>query len=250
MMAVKMEYIDKNTARIILNRPARKNAVNFEMIRKLDEFLDELAKDKDLSVLWLQGEGKAFCSGGDLEEFHSLKTSEEAKKMLIPMSGVIKKIVSLKAVTVSYLNGPAVGGGAELASSTDFTLGNASAKAGFIQGNLAITTGWGGASLLKRRIGYQAALKMLATAKVYSVQELTDSGFIHHIVNDEEDVRQWCGEWVKSADVIRAYKKNLLPEEEQMQLFALINQEVERCAALWEGEAHHEAVRQFNNKQR
>ncbi|MCE7794716.1 enoyl-CoA hydratase/isomerase family protein [Salipaludibacillus sp. CUR1] len=249
-MAVMMEYLDKNTARIILNRPARKNAVNFEMIHKLNGFLEEIDKDKDLTVLWIQGEGKAFCSGGDLEEFHSLRTSEEAKKMLIPMSGVLKKIVSLDAVTVSYLNGPAVGGGAELASSTDFTLGNASAKAGFIQGNLAITTGWGGASLLKRRIGYHAALKMLATAKVYSVQELNDLGFVHQIVNDEKDVRQWCMEWVKSPDVVRAYKKNLLPEEEQKKLFELINQEIERCAGLWEGEAHHKAVEQFNNKHR
>jgi len=246
-MKVELVYINENTAKIVLNRPNRKNAVDFDVIDLLDKYLDELSVNKKVAVVIFQGAGGSFCSGGDLKEFHDLKTSSEAKKMLFPMCNVLKKIVGLKAVTISFLDGPAIGGGAELASATDYTLASNRVQLGFVQAELAITTGWGGASLLQRRIGYQQALKMLVSAKIYNLDQLVNLKFVDSIANNEQEVIEWSRDLLIDQQIMNTYKLNLFPEDERQKLFVNMQQESERCAKLWELDAHHEAVARFKS---
>lgn len=246
-MKVRLEYIDLHIARIILNRPSSKNAVDFDVIQQLDKYLDELSVNKDVSVVLIQGAGGSFCSGGDLDEFHSLRTSAEAKEMLFPMCNVLKKIVGLKAVTISFLDGPAIGGGAELASATDYTLASNNVKVGFVQAKLAISTGWGGASLLQRKVGYHQAFKMLVSAKIYRLEELLQLSFVDGVVNDEQEALDWSRDWFKHRHIIKTYKLNLFSEDERQKLYTNMQQEAERCAILWEKDAHHEAVKCFKS---
>ncbi|PYZ93254.1 enoyl-CoA hydratase [Salipaludibacillus keqinensis] len=247
-MKVKLTYLDNQIAKLTLNRPEYKNAVDFEVIEQMNHHLDEIAANDEVSVVWIGGEGGAFCSGGDLHAFHSLQTAEEAKKMLLPMCGVLKKIVALQAVTVSYLDGPAIGGGAEIACATDFTLANSKGKAGFVQAKLAITTGWGGSSLLQRRVGYHHALQMLSSGSIYRLNELLSLKFVHEEVDNEQGVIDWCENLLQHKNVVKSYKKNLFSEMQQQQLFAAMDEEVDRCAILWESSAHHEAVAKFKSR--
>ncbi|WP_280769095.1 enoyl-CoA hydratase/isomerase family protein [Salipaludibacillus daqingensis] len=249
-MKVRLEYIDKHIAKIVLNRPQCKNAVDFDVIKQLDTKLDELAVNKDVSLIIIQGTGGAFCSGGDLDEFHELITSAQAKEMLFPMCNVLKKIVGLKAVTISYLDGPAIGGGAELASATDYSLARDTVKVGFVQAKLSISTGWGGASLLQKRVGYHDALKMLTSAKVFHLDELIELKFIHGIAQNDQEVLDWANEWLKHHQLLKTYKRNLFPEDEKQRLYANMHQEAERCAELWESDAHHEAVKLFQSSKK
>ncbi|MBU9720457.1 MULTISPECIES: enoyl-CoA hydratase/isomerase family protein [Bacillaceae] len=237
-------YRSSNVAEIILNRPQKRNAVDYDVIQLMSNYLDEFSKDKNITVLLIRGEGEGFCSGGDLQAFHQLKTAKEAMTMLEPMCKVLKKIVAFPAITVAYLNGTAVGGGAELAASTDFCLSKETSKVGFIQGKLQITTGWGGTNLLCRRVGAQKAMKMLATGKVYGAQEAFKLDFVHDIVPKLTEVDKWNEDWL-SPDVVRMYKKNLYLKEDLEKLFLSMDQEVEACASLWEKEEHHLAVQQF-----
>lgn len=247
-MKVRLEQVDAQVAKIILNRPERKNAIDFEVIKQLDMYLDQLHTQKNLTVLWIQGEGGSFCSGGDLDAFHSLKSTTEAMVMLSAMSNVLKKIVTLPAITVSYITGPAIGGGAEIASATDFTLANDKAKIGFVQGKLGITTGWGGATLLKRKLGYHKALTFVSTAKIYEAEELRNLGFIDKWVSDEKEVYHWCQSLLLTGDVVQAYKQFLFSEEEKSSIFTSMDEEVTACATLWGSEAHHQAVEAFRSK--
>ncbi|WP_143522529.1 enoyl-CoA hydratase/isomerase family protein, partial [Pseudomonas sp. 2822-17] len=81
--------------------PEKRNAVDFDVIKLLEKYLQKFRNNKKISLLIIRGEGKGFCSGGDLEAFHQLKTSSEAKKMLQPMCEVLKSIVTFPAITVS-----------------------------------------------------------------------------------------------------------------------------------------------------
>ncbi|MBU9712407.1 enoyl-CoA hydratase/isomerase family protein [Evansella tamaricis] len=234
----------ETVAEIVINRPEVRNAVDFDVISLLEKNVKEIKLDEKIRVLIIRGEGEAFCSGGDLHAFHQLMTMEEAKTMLTSMSKVLKEIVAFPGITVSYLNGSAVGGGAELAAATDFSLSNGTGKLGFIQGSLHLTTGWGGASLLSRRVGKQAALSMLGTGETFTMATGMELGFIQDIVPDLEGVDRWTKKWL-TRDVIQAYKGIIYPKGEMEELFLSIDKEVEACASLWEKKEHHDAVARF-----
>ncbi|WP_144466457.1 enoyl-CoA hydratase/isomerase family protein, partial [Bacillus sp. FDAARGOS_235] len=97
------------------------------------------------------------------------------------MGNLLYRLAVLPKPTVAALNGSAVGGGCELAAACDMRIAKAGTKAGFIQANLAITTGWGGASLLYERMNASLAFKLLTEGRVLSVQELLKYGFINEI---------------------------------------------------------------------
>lgn len=229
---------------LVLNRPEQKNAIDFDVINQLQAHLQKIQEDQSISALILRGHGDAFCSGGDLNTFHNLLVKEEALTMLKPMSDVLRTIATLPKMTISYLTGPAVGGGAELACSTDYRFGTKNAKIGFIQGRLHITTGWGGASLLKRRIGMTNALRLLSTGKLSSMDEAMELGLIQGILNNIEELDIWT-ENLLSERVIHTYKQLLMPEDEVQSLFLAMDKEIDACATLWEKDEHHQAVKTF-----
>lgn len=141
-----------------------------------------MAGKKSVKALAITGEGdQAFCSGGDLSSFHNLKTESKAFGMLSRMAALLKKLLFLRKPTIAILNGTAVGGGCELAAACDYRIAKAGIKAGFIQGTLAITTGWGGGSIIMEKMLPANAMRMLMEAKLYTEEELKELGFIHSV---------------------------------------------------------------------
>ena len=251
MMSVKViaRKRSKEIAEIILNRTAKRNAIDFDSMKLLSNYLGEFKEDKAITMLLIRGEGDVFCGGGDLSSFHNLYTEEEALSMLKPMSDVLKAIAVFPAMTLTYLNGTAVGGGAELASATDYRFAGEAGEIGYIQGNLHITTGWGGGALLKKRVGYETAMRMLGTGTRYTMAEAHKLGYVNKIVNGLEEIDEWAAKWLDPV-IIRQYKRLLLSEEERGSLFSSIDKEVKACAKLWAKKEHHDAVQSFLNRQK
>ncbi|WP_096435519.1 enoyl-CoA hydratase/isomerase family protein [Alteribacter populi] len=241
--------LGEGVVKITLNRPEVRNAIDEDVIDQLNTILDKLETNSTVRLAIITGEGEAFCSGGDLSKFHSLKTAEDALKMLVPMSEILKRFASLPFITVAYMNGHAVGGGCEIAASCDFRVAKPYVKTGFIQGQLQITTGWGGASLLKEKIGFTNALIMLSTARTFTVEEGVSLGWIQAVVEDEDELRVWCEQWkLVSHGVLSTYKHSLRNKQVTRELFKNIDTEVKECATLWEKEEHHQAVNAFLSK--
>jgi enoyl-CoA hydratase len=234
-----------------INRAERRNAINYDVMSGLEKAI-EMAKANDVKVFAITGAGsQAFCSGGDLSAFHRLKTETEAYGMLSRMASILYKLLILPKPTIAILNGSAVGGGCEIASACDFRIGREGMKAGFVQGNLAITTGWGGGSILLEKLPQNIAMKMLLDAKIYTAEELKEFGFIHHIYKD--DPIEACLSFMKESlnketTVLEAYKTLLIKKWELLLMRERMEEEAARCALLWEGEAHHNKVDEFMNK--
>jgi enoyl-CoA hydratase len=233
-----------------INRPARRNAIDFEIMTGLEKAI-EMAADHEVKVLAITGAGdQAFCSGGDLAAFHQLKTEEQAYGMLSRMAGILYKLLTLPKPTIAILNGSAVGGGCEIAASCDFRIGKAGMKAGFVQANLAITTGWGGGTILLERLP-QAAMKMLIDAKIHTAEELFELGFLNDIY--KEDPIDACLSFMKESlnketAVLEAYKSLMNKKWELLSMRERMEAEAARCAVLWEDEAHHKKVDEFISK--
>jgi enoyl-CoA hydratase len=242
---------DKDILRFTINRPERRNAIDFDIMDGLEKVL-EIGENKAYKALVISGAGNsAFCSGGDLSVFHQLRTEEEAYKMLSKMASILYKLLTFPKPTVAIINGSAVGGGCELATACDFRLARKGIKAGFIQGKLAITTGWGGGSMLLEKLSPVNAMKLLMTAEVYEAEQLKDLGFIHDVyeINDREACHLFLEKMLKlEVDVLSAYKKIQINKWLQTNLQQRIQEEVRSCAKLWESEAHHLQVDRFLSK--
>lgn len=238
---------------ITINRPEKRNAIDHDTIELFDELLDEIEHSKKDRALVISGAGdEAFCSGGDLSVFHALRTRDEAYDMLSKMSRVLYKIFTLEIPTIALINGTAVGGGAELAAACDYRIAANHAKIGFVQGKLAITTGWGGATYLLEKMPAETAFHMLTTTSIYTAKEAEELGYVQHVLDGKatrESLEQYFSPWENvSSDVLRAYKKRKLDAIDLSRLKSRVHQEVTECAVLWESEEHHQAVDAFRNK--
>ncbi|MBP2240017.1 enoyl-CoA hydratase/carnithine racemase [Cytobacillus eiseniae] len=234
-----------------INRPEKRNAINYEVMAGLEEAL-LLAADDQVKMFVVTGaHDQAFCSGGDLSSFHHLKTEEEAYTMLNRMSNLLVSLLFLPKPTVALLNGTAVGGGCELASSCDFRIARTDVKAGFIQGTLNITTGWGGGTILSEKLLPADAMKMLMEARLFDTVDLMEMGFLQSTFSGDpiENCRKFLNRMlVLEVEVLKAYKQLYINKWKYTGVQERIEQEVRNCSVLWQGEAHHRQVAKFLNK--
>lgn len=232
-----------------IDRPHIRNAINDEVMEGLEQFIKQ-AKLPDIRFAVITASGdQAFCSGGDLSVFHKLITEEDAFPMLDRMADVLYGIKTLPVPVIALVNGAAVGGGCEIATACDYRLVRKGVKCGFIQGTLAITTGWGGGSYLFELLSYEKALRMLTEAHTYPSDQLLEIGWAtEEIENMEEALNFMEGMKRIHPDVHRGYKLMAIRKWKSDGLKKRVDQEVRRCAQLWASDAHHEAVDNFRNK--
>ncbi|MCH4824928.1 MAG: enoyl-CoA hydratase/isomerase family protein [Planococcus sp. (in: firmicutes)] len=232
-----------------IDRPEIRNAINTEVTEGLEKLVEK-AKHPSVRMVIITASGKqAFCSGGDLSVFHALRTEQQAYSMLKRVSDVLYSVKTLPVPVVAIVNGAAVGGGCEIATACDYRLVWDHAKCGFIQGTLAITSGWGGGTYLLETLQHDKALKMLSEAKVYTADELKELGWATTIIQEDQDIQVFFERMKKiHPDVHRAYKEMAIRKWQKTDLQERVEQEVQRCAILWEKDPHHEAVDRFLNK--
>lgn len=240
--------IKEGIAKFTIDRPERRNAISTEVVRGFESFLDQVEQHEAVFYTVITGAGNVFCSGGDLAEYQSLWTAEDAYPMLSRMAAVLYRITTLPMPVIALVNGTAVGGGCEIATACDYRLVSSEAKAGFIQGTLAITTGWGGATLLMEKGPYEQSLKLLSEAKVQEAEELLALGWATELYKGaaEEGLQQFLQQMSTiNPAVHHAYKQVAIRKWKENGLYERIMGEVKLCAKLWEQEPHHEAVAKF-----
>ncbi|RIW36304.1 enoyl-CoA hydratase/isomerase family protein [Bacillus salacetis] len=232
-----------------INREDKRNAINYEVMEGLKAALEEAAGNNQIKMLIITAAGdKAFCSGGDLDAFHGLKSEEQAYSMLRKMGDILYQLAVLPKLTVALINGIAAGGGCEIAAACDFRIARKGVKMGFIQGKLSITTGWGGGSLLMERIRCTDALYLLGTAGLYESERMHQLGFVNHLLDktDKESALQVMeGFLARDVHVLSAYKQMMKEKWEAGQLPGRIEKEIRKCAELWAKDEHHTAVENF-----
>ncbi|MDR7076395.1 enoyl-CoA hydratase/carnithine racemase [Neobacillus niacini] len=234
-----------------INRSEKRNAINYDVMNGLTEAVS-LAKDPAIKALVITGEGdRAFCSGGDLSVFHQLETKEEAYTMLSKMSQILYSLLTLSKPTIALINGTAIGGGCELAAACDFRLAREGIKAGFVQGKQAITTGWGGGSILLEKLPSGRSMKLLMEAEIQTADYLREMGFIDHIYSHNPIAA--CEAYLEKLlavelSVLESYKMMWIKRWEESKLRERIDNEVRNCSVLWESESHHKYVQNFISK--
>jgi enoyl-CoA hydratase len=237
-----------------IQRPEVRNAIDYDVMEELDRIIEVIHQDLTIKALIITGSGSdAFCSGGDLSIFHQLYTKEESYSMLSKMGNILYKLLTLNRPTFALLNGFAIGGGCELATACDFRIARDGTKMGFVQGSLAITTGWGGGTMLLEKLPHDQAYKLLFSATTYSASEANGLSFINKVLC-EDDWKEEGIRWIEgmvqqcSAPVLSSYKNIAINKWKLSKVKERMLDEIKSCASLWEKEEHHRSVKAFLEK--
>ncbi|KND04522.1 uncharacterized protein SPPG_00251 [Spizellomyces punctatus DAOM BR117] len=178
-----IERLDgKDTGISVLNfnRPAAKNALGRVFMKQFQDALDEMRFDDQVRVVIVRSlVNKVFCAGADLKE-RATMTPPEVAGFVYGLRTAFGNLESLPVPTIAAIDGAALGGGLEVALSTDIRVAGAGAKLGLPETRLAIIPGAGGTQRLPRLIGIPKAKELIFTARTLNSEEAEKIGLVNH----------------------------------------------------------------------
>lgn len=184
MDTVQLSKNDGGIGILTLNRPHVRNALNWNAMGKFAEKIDRISDDEEMRALIVTGSEGAFCAGGDLYELDSYLTRQDGSRLGAIMGKALKRLENLPFPTLAAMEGPAIGGGAEIALACDLRVMAERAVIGLSHIRLAIMPAWGGGQRLLRLIGYTRAMEWLAGGRIVSSIEAHTAGLANKLVPD------------------------------------------------------------------
>jgi enoyl-CoA hydratase/carnithine racemase len=239
--------LDDGMATVKFSRPDKLNALTFDVYADLRDLLAELPHRGDCRVLLLTGEGRGFCSGGDVEEIIGELQGMEAAQLLefTRMSGaVVKAMRDAPIPIVAAVNGVAAGAGAVLALAADFRLVAESAKFSFLFTKVGLAgADMGAAYLLPRLVGLGRATELLILGGEVDAARAAEIGLATRVVRDEDlaaSAEELARQLAGGPALAYATTKILLTRELDLDLGGAIEMEALAQALLMKGEDFRE----------
>lgn len=176
---------DGRIATLTLNHPDRLNALSVELLDALGEHIDILEAE-NLGSLVVEGAGRAFSAGGDIERLHDNLDREEPTDHIVrefqQRSGrIFEQLVDFPAPTIAKIDGPAVGAGASLAVACDLLLASTNGSIGFAFRNVGLAPDSGVSYMLPRMVGTNVAKELVYTGEILDADRAEDLGLFNHV---------------------------------------------------------------------
>lgn len=174
-----------NVGIIYLNRPRRANALNLTFLKEIDDALSMFEEDADVRAVMITGVGRNFCAGADISMFASgrpelvVETSQFGHK-------VYRRIELYPKPVIAAINGPALGGGFELALACDLRVMSDKAFMGLPELNLGITPGWGGTQRLAYFVGVSKLKDIILLRKNIDAKQALELGLVSEVYPSAE----------------------------------------------------------------
>ena len=244
---------DGRVATITLNRPEKRNAINYELIEDLLAALEEVRSSKAL-VLVLTGAGKAFCSGMDLENLKALigRSPEQSLEDSKIMARLFRTLYDFPKPTIAAVNGAAIAGGTGLATLCDFTLAVPDAKFGYTEVRIGFVPAIVSAFLL-RQVGEKIARDLLLTGRLFHAEEARRLGLVTEIVAVENlmpRARELAAQLMENSPASLLFTKRLLSEAAREELDHQIDASVRENAAIRSTADFREGITSFLEKRK
>ena len=206
--------LDGAVARITLNRPEKRNALNDAVIAGIRHALQNAAADKNVRVVVISGAGKDFCSGADLSALQKIagasvaENSEDARSLL----ELFLLIRRLDVPVVAAVTGRALAGGCGLATACDLVLASASARFGYPEVKIGFVPAMVMA-ILRRNVSEKRAFELITRGAEISAEQAREFGLVNQVFADESfeaDVSAYVGEFEKMSASAMGLTKTLL----------------------------------------
>lgn len=178
-----------HVARIMLNRPDAANAMNFELVKELEEVSLRCDEDPAVRAVLMTGAGKMFCGGGDLKAFAAQPPAQlpaYLKKVTLYLHKAIHRFARMKAPVVIAVNGNAGGGGMSLALAGDIVIAAESSRFTMAYTRVGLTPDGSSTYYLPRLIGLRRTMELALTNRTVTAREAEAMGLITRVVADGE----------------------------------------------------------------
>jgi enoyl-CoA hydratase len=174
-----------------INRPEKLNALNSQVMEKLEGAVSDMESNPDIKALILTGSGeKSFVAGADISQFPQYNPSD-GKAMSLRGQQILRHIENLPVPVIAAINGLALGGGLELAMACHIRIASNTARLGQPEVKLGIIPGYAGTQRLSRIVGKGRALEMIMRGNMISAEEALQMGLVNHVV-PPENLREEC----------------------------------------------------------
>ncbi|MGO9124306.1 MAG: enoyl-CoA hydratase/isomerase family protein [Terriglobales bacterium] len=245
--------IDSSVATVTLNRPDKRNAISYELIKDLLAALDEIARSST-GVLILTGAGKAFCSGMDLENLKALSgcSPEQSLKDSETMARLFRSLYDFPKPTIAAVNGAAIAGGCGLATLCDLTLAVPEAKFGYTEVRIGFVPAIVSTFLL-RQIGEKQARDLLLTGRIIGADEAHRMGLINEVVASEQlmpRARELAAQLMENSPASLTSTKRLLSDHARHELDTQIQAAVRENAGIRSTDDFREGIASFLEKRK
>ncbi|UCE37520.1 MAG: enoyl-CoA hydratase/isomerase family protein [Thermoplasmata archaeon] len=200
---------DEHVAKITLNRPPL-NVLNIEMMREINSVLEGLEDDKKLKAVIFQAEGKAFSAGVDVSDH----TNDKVEEMIHVFHMIFFHMTKIKAPTVALVNGPALGGGCELAVFCDMVLASDSSKFGQPEIKVGVFPPIA-AVMFPWYTNLKKAMELLMTGETISASEAKEIGLVNAVYpmeTFEEDAKGFIEKLTSQSSVVLQLTKEAIDE--------------------------------------
>jgi enoyl-CoA hydratase/carnithine racemase len=249
--------VTDHIARIRFARPKTLGSLTFKVYRDLTDLFYELRSDENVKVVVIEGEGKGFCSGGDVHEIIGELLKRDVKGLLefTRMTGeLIVNMRQLEKPIIASVNGIAAGAGAVIALASDFRILAKEANITFLFQKVGLTAAdMGAVFLLPKVVGLARATEYLMLGDKISSDEALRVGLANKVVELSElenETMSLAKRLAESASLALGMTKRLINNEWLMGISSAIEQEATAQALMMQTADHREFHKAFQEKRK
>ncbi|MDW8304301.1 MAG: enoyl-CoA hydratase-related protein [Acidobacteriota bacterium] len=224
--------IESDIARITLNKPEKRNALNEKIIEQLKASLIKAETDGAKAVV-LSGAGKDFCSGADLSSLQKISESDVIENLADAenLMGLFLLMRRLKLPIIAAVRGRALAGGCGLATACDIVLAARSARFGYPEVKIGFVPAMV-TTILRRNLSEKKAFELITQGFEFSAEEAKQIGLVNEVFDDEkfdEEVTRYVSIYKNISQSAVSLTKKLLYQidglsfEASMQIGAEVN---------------------------
>jgi enoyl-CoA hydratase/carnithine racemase len=180
-----LETRDEGVLRLVLNRPAARNALSVGLMEALREALDRAAQDRECRVVVIAGAGPAFCAGHDLRELRSDNSRAAYERVFAQCSALMLQIVHLPKPVIAEVNGIATAAGCQLVATCDLAVAAEDARFATPGVNIGLFCSTPMVALT-RAVGRKPAMEMLLTGDFVDAAAARALGLVNRVVPSAE----------------------------------------------------------------
>jgi len=243
---------DGSIARVIMNRPNALNAINRGVLEDLNAACEVIENDKEVRVVILTGEGRAFSAGADLK---ALKAGGEAagtnSEFLRFWHKTFNRFEDLPVCTIAAINGFALAGGLEMVMCCDLAVMSQDAQIGDQHANFGLVAGGGNTQRLPRILGSRKAKEIMYTGDWISPYDALNFGLINKVVPAdklEEEVSALARKLAEKSPMATATMKRLINHGMQVDLHSGLEMEISAVLNHFLTDDCQEGLIAFNEK--
>jgi enoyl-CoA hydratase/carnithine racemase len=239
---------------LTLNRPEKLNAFFGTMRDEIADGLASLGADETVRAVIVTGAGRAFCAGADVNYLADLIQSKQLKEAMALVDAgrrVVRTIRQMPKPVIAALNGPAAGGGANMALACDLRIASERAGIGQTFNRIGLHPDWGGTYAVPRLVGPARAAELFFLAEIVDAREAERIGLVNRVVPHErlmEEARSWADRLARKPALSLRLAKQAIQQSLASDLEQMLAYELEAQRACFESADALEGTAAFLEK--